>query len=808
MIRHYLIVSWRNIVRNKFYTIILVLGLAVGIAASLLLGIYTWHELTYDNFHEKKERIFLVGVREKEGENESDGGWTTPPTGPALQEFFEEIEASVRLCTWFEDVVVTKNDKTYSENNIIGADSSIFRVFTIPFIAGDPRTALREPNTIVITEKIARKYFGDKDPLGQTLHFDQFFSECKVTGIVKDLPSNSHFGMDILLSLSSLRTINFDFNHWQNHTFSTYVLLNKNSKPDDIERRLPQFVQKNLDSYLIQRYKKSYSEMFQNGDYYSLFLMPLKEVHLSTMLYENREGKRILTYALGIIGLIIILLVGINYTNLATVLTFSRSKEAGIRKASGSRSESLFKQFLIESILMVFIGVFIALGLVEIVLPSFNNLTQQHLTLDYSNPWVILGLFGFATALGFLSGFYPAISFSSFNPIQALKGNATLKSKNAWLRNALVIFQFTVCIIMIVSTLVVYRQLNFMTQKNLGFNKEQVLVIKRAGGLAENKGVFKNELLKHSGISSVSYTQTTPGRHFDGHGQHFAGRPDDEIQTIFPMVADEDILQTLDIKIIEGKGFKDQKTITEKAILNEAAVRMLNLENPLEQTIDRGTLGKKNADVIGIAKDFHFKSFHYSIEPLVIFHLDVENDPQHRATFILVKMRSSDLPTTLKYVQDTWKKYAQAYPFEYTFLDQDFNRLFERENVMMKVYAIFSAISISIACLGLLGLASFFASKRTKEIGIRKIVGASFLNITIILSRDFTRWIIASILLGSTLSWYLMHQWLQNFAYQTDLDWWIFLIAAICVMLIAAITVSWHIYRAANRNPVETLRYE
>ncbi|HZI25259.1 MAG TPA: ABC transporter permease, partial [Chryseolinea sp.] len=351
MIKHYLLVSWRNILRNKFYTIILVVGLAIGIASSLLLGIYTWNELSYDNFHEKKDRIFLVGVREKEGENEGEGGWTTPPTGPALREFFPEIEESVRLCTWFEDVVVSNGDKVYPENNVIGADSSIFRVFTIPFIAGDPQTALREPNSIVITERIAKKYFGDENPLGQTLHFNDFFSECKITGVVQGFPHNSHFNMDILLSLSTLRTVNFDFNHWQNHTFVTYVLLDRKSRRENVESRLSQFVQKNLDPYLIQKYKKSYAEMFQHGDYYALFLMPLKDVHLSTMLFENREGKRALTYALGIIGLIIIVLVGINYTNLATVLTFSRSKEAGIRKVSGSRSESLLKQFLIESIL-------------------------------------------------------------------------------------------------------------------------------------------------------------------------------------------------------------------------------------------------------------------------------------------------------------------------------------------------------------------------------------------------------------------------------------------------------------------------
>src|SRR5688572_20182626 len=532
MFRHYLLVSWRNILRNKFYTIILVAGLAVGIASSLLLGIYTWNELTYDSFHEKKERIFLVCVREKEGENESEGGWTTPPTGPALKEFFLEIEASVRLCLWLEDVLVANGDKKHAEN-IIGADSTVFQVFTLPFIAGDPQSALKEPNSVVITEKIAKKYFGDQNPVGQTLHFEHFFSECKVTGVMKDLPSNSHVAMDILLSLSSFKNIKFDFNNWRNHTFSTYVLLDEKSKPEVIESRLPQFVQKNLDPYLIQQYQKSYTEMYQHGNLYRLFLMPLKDVHLSTMLFDNREGKRTLTYALVAIGLIIIIMVSINHTNLATVLTFSRAKEVGIRKVTGGRSAYLFQQFMVESVLTVFIGLFVAVGLVEIMLPSFNMLTQQQLTLDYSNPWLIISVFAFAIMLGVLSGIYPAITFSTFSPITALKGNTFIKG-NPWFRNSLVIFQFTVCIVMIVSTVVVYRQLEFMTNKSLGFDKDQVLVIKRSYALKDNKAAFKNELLKHSGIVTASYSKTTPARDFDGHGQHFAGTPPDRVETIFP----------------------------------------------------------------------------------------------------------------------------------------------------------------------------------------------------------------------------------------------------------------------------------
>lgn len=808
MLTHYLSVSWRNILRHKFYSIILVVGLAIGIASSLLLGMYTWSELTYDDFHDKKDRIYLIGVREKDGQNEGEGGWTTPPTGPALKEYFAEIEESVRLCFWFDDVLVSRGEKIYAEKNIIGADSSFFKIFTAQLVSGDPATALTEPNSIVITEKIAKKYFGDEEPLGKTLHFEQFFQECKVTAVIKDWPSNSHFNMDILLSLSSLRAINFDFNHWKNHTFCTYVLLDEAAKQSQIESKLPQFVEKSLSPYLIQRYQKSYQEMYRGGDYYRLFLMPLKDVHLSTMVFENREGRNILTYALGGMAIMILLLVAINYINLATILTFSRTKEVGIRKSAGSNSQSLFRQFLVESIVLVFIGLLLAIGLIELGLPHFNNLIQKQLTFHYTEPKVVFGLAAFALALGIIVGVYPAFRFANMNAIRALKGNVLLKNNNPWLRNSLVIFQFTVCFIMIVSTLVVFKQLAFMTSKSLGFSKDQVLVIKRAYGLKNNKTSLKNELLKHQSIKSASYTATTPGREFDGHGQHFVGTAADQLPTIYPILADEDILETLDLKITHGNSFKDFPQKNEKAILNEAAVELMKFESPLDQTIDKGTLGRKDVSIIGVVKDFHFKSFHFNIEPLVIYHLDINNDTQNNANFLLVKMDARDIPSTLEYIQTTWDKFANNYPFEYSFLDEDFKKLFERETTMTQVYTIFSVISISIACLGLLGLASFSVTKRTKEIGIRKIVGASFFNITGILSRDFFRWIIIAIVIGSGLSWYLMHEWLQNFAYQTPLDWWLFLMGGACVMLIAVLTVSWHLYKAATRKAIETLRYE
>jgi putative ABC transport system permease protein len=657
MLKHYLIISARNIFRNKFYSVILVFGLAVGIASSVLLGMFVQNELSFDNFHTNKGRIFLVGVDSKQGEEQSQSGWTTPPTGPAMQEFFPEIETTTRLCFWFDDLVVSQGERRFPEKNVVGADSTIFDIFTIPFVAGDPRTALTEPNSVVISESIARKYFGEVNPLGETLQFESFFSECKVTGIMKDYPDNGHFKTDILFSLSSLKTIRFDFNGWLNHTFSTYALLHPNANAKEIEAKLPDFVRSNLEPYLMKQYKKSYDEIYQGGDYYRLFLMPLNEVHLSTMIFENREGKRLLTYALGVIGMIIIILVCINYTNLATVLSLSRSREVGIRKVTGSRSSGLFYQFIVESILLAFIGLFGGLVLVEFCLPLFNNLTGQSLQLDYSDPSMVATLVFFTVAIGLLSGFYPALTFASFNPIQALKGNTSMKGNNHWIRNGLVVFQFSTCIIMIVSTIVVYKQFSFMTDKNVGFSKDQVLVIKRPDGLGKNKLGFKSELLKSTNIESVSFAQTTPGRSFDGHGQHFAGTPVDQIHTIYPLVADEDILETLGLKLQEGENFKARKSNRPFAILNETAVRTLNLENPLAQRIDRGTFGNDTVEIIGVVKDFNFQSFHNVIAPLVLYSLDVENDRQHRATYILVKIDGHNIPVTIQYIEEKWARW-------------------------------------------------------------------------------------------------------------------------------------------------------
>lgn len=777
-------------------------------ASAALLGSYTWRELNVDNFQAKKDRIYLLANSTKEGTEESVGGWTQPPAGPAMQQYFPEVESFARMCTWFDEVIVTKGEKKFIETGLKGADSSIFNVFTIPFVAGNPKTALTDPKSIVITESTARKYFGDEDALGKTLDFDSFIGDCVVTGIVKDYPDNSHFDFNMLVSLNSFKEIEFDFNHWMNHTFVTYILLNEKSNLESVESRMDEFTRANLGPYLVKRYQKSYDEFYKNGDYYKFNLVPLKEIHLGTLLYENQEGKKTMVYALGVIAGIILLLVCINYINLATVLSFGRAKEAGIRKVAGSRSNSLFGQFIVESILMAVIGLILSIVLIEIALPVFNSLTGVGLKIDYRDPLVIGSLIVFAVAVGTVSGIFPAITFASFSPIRALKGNVAAKGTRSWLRNSLIIFQFTICIVMIASTIIVYKQLQFMTMRNTGFTKEQVLVIKRPEGLKSNKTAFKNQLLKQSGIKSLSYTETTPGRHFNGHGQHFAGTPDTQVPMIYPLIADGDIFETLGLEMVDGKDFKGLDANNPKAILNEAAVRQLDLKEPFSAKIDRGSLGSQVVDVIGIVKDFNFMSFHHEVQPLVIYPLDVDNDRQHRTQYILVKIDGADVKSTLSFIENEWKQFAGSYPFEYSFMDDDFNQLFQQEERMAKVYTLFSMISISIACLGLLGLMSYFASKRSKEIGIRRIVGASIPNIISLLSRDFVKLLLISITVGCSAAWYLANEWINQFAYQTELNWWIFALSGGLMLVITISVVGWQLYRAASINPVHTLRYE
>ncbi|WP_346758653.1 ABC transporter permease [Agaribacillus aureus] len=806
MIQHYLIIAWRHLTGNRFFTLINIAGFAIGIACALLLGLYSWHETHYDGFHKKKDNIFLVGVKGKSAEDEWEVGWTTPPVGPALLDYYPEVEAFTRLCLWFDEVMVTSNDKKVVETGLLGADSSIFNIFTIPFIEGNPATALTQPNAIVITQSAAKKYFGDQRALGKTLNFDHFFGECKVTGIVEDYPDNSHFDFEILLSLSSFQAINFNFDDsWGNHTFVTYVLMHEQVDPMRVANRFDEFLKDRYEPYLVKTYEKTYDEMYQGGDYYSLFLEPIDQVHLSTLVFENREGKKLQTYALGIIGLVILLLAAINYVNLSTAVSSNRAKEIGIRKTVGSGQWSVVKQFITESILITLAGLVLGILLLDLMMPYFNQIAGQDLSFDFTNLTTLAGLIAFAILIGLLGGFYPALVISSFKPISIIRRKNGGRGKVVF-RNILVVFQFAICIVMIISTILVYKQLNFMRNLNLGFDTEQVLVIRRPGLLDKNQEVFKQALLKRADVMSVSYTNTIPGRHFNGHGQHFQGSPIDDIPTIYPLVADVDILGTLDLQVVQGTSFDPAHPDRKVALLNEAAVSQLQLEDPLRMIIDKGTMGDEPHTVIGVVRDFHFNSFHHEVKPLVIFPLaDLQN---HRFDYILIKINSDNMQRTLQQIEESWQRLSNHDPFDYTFLDLDFKRLFDRERITAQVYTVFSLISVFIASLGLMGLISYFTFKRTKEIGIRKIVGASTGHIILLLSKDISKWMLISFVIGMPLAWYLMQKWIQDFAYRTAFSWWILGLAGGIVVIIALLTISFQTIKAALANPVDALKNE
>ncbi|MEM1138049.1 MAG: ABC transporter permease, partial [Bacteroidota bacterium] len=684
MVRHYFTIAWRNLTRNKFFSVINIIGFAIGITCSLLLCAYSWQELHYDEFHEKKDRIFLVGVQSKDSEEEWEGGWTTPPLGPALQEYFAEIEDFTRICFWFDEVLVTYDENKYIEKGIIGADSSIFNLFTIPFIVGNPETALSQPNSIVITQSAAKKYFGKQDPMGKTLQFNHFFNECIVTGVVEDYPDDSHLDFEILLSLSSLNTINFNFEtSWQNHTFSTYVLLKERVQAQQVALRFQDFLKDRYEPYLVRTYQKTYEEMYQNGDYYRLFFKPLEEVYLSNLIFENEEGKKSQLYILFVVGIAILLLAGINYVNLSTALSTNRAKEIGIRKTLGSQRSSLIKQFILESVLITITGLIMGIFLLEMSIPYFNELTGKNLHFDISNPLQLLALSLFALVIGVLGGLYPALVISSFKPISIFGYSKQTKSGKAIFRNTLVVFQFAICIIMIISTLLVHKQLNFMQNKSLGFDTEQVLIVKRPSLLNKNQEAFKLKLLKRPDVKSVSFTNTIPGRHFDGHGQHFLGDPANLVPTIHPLIADNGLLEALNLKVVQGEKFDPAHPDRKVALINQAAVEQLQLDNPLSLVLDNHTMGKEPYNIIGVVKDFHFNSFHHQVEPLVIFPLNDLQD--HRFGYILIKMQSSSLQETLETVKTQWQNLSNHSPFDYTFLDEDFNRLFENERVTAKV---------------------------------------------------------------------------------------------------------------------------
>jgi len=798
MFFNHLKTSLRYIIRNRGYSLINISGLSIGIATSILILLFVVNELSYDRFHEKSDRIYRIGVEALIGNTEIHQVHTPARLPVAQYDFFPEIEYVTRITNW-TNRKVEYNDRVFMEPRVRYVDSTFFDIFTVEFLSGQPSTALSEPNSVVITQKIAAKYFGDENPMDKVLRFDED-KNLKVTGVVKVWPSNSHIHFDLLVSLHTFEGL-ANNKAWFSNNFANYFVLNGNADIESVEARFPEFV----DKYL---FGGKYQEALDKGNSWEYYLQPVTSIHLHSDLSGEFDstGKASYIYIFFVVAIFILLIACINFMNLATAKSAYRSKEVGVRKVFGSTRMNLIKQFYRESLLISFISLIAAIILVIIVLNFFPEVFGKELDLGFiSMPFAIILLVILGLIVGIISGSYPALFLSSFQPIIVLKGYMQKGGKRSLLRSILVIFQFFISVTLIICTFIVYQQLQFLQNENLGFNKENIIVVKNPETLGDKLDVFKQEVEQFSFVRGASICNLLPGTPFSNIGY---GAEDVDFSFSLNMcLCDEDYKDVLNLEMVEGRFFSDEyQTDSMGIIINEAAWELLGYDDPINKKINDWWEERHYFHVIGVIKDFHYESMHQNIRPMGLLNIDGPYD--WGANFVSVKVIPGDYQAMIQKINSIWDQYASGLAFDYSFLEQDYDALYKGEAQTRKLFVIFTILAIFIASLGLLGLASFLIEQKTKEIGIRKTLGASTGQITGILTKEFIRWVIIANVLAWPIAWYLMDLWLQNFEYRISQSWWIFVLASIISLFIAMFTVSFQTIKTTRKNPIDALRYE
>ncbi|NEU08561.1 FtsX-like permease family protein [Flavihumibacter sp. R14] len=805
MLTTYFKIAIRNLKRHRLFSAINILGLTIGMATCMVIMLYVRHELSYDRFNEKADRIVRVTFRGSVQGEKMNEAHVMPPVAWTLKTDFPEVEEATRLRNGGFPRI-SYGEKSFREDALAYADSNIFEVFTLPLITGDPKTALRAPNSIVISKEIAEKYFGKEDPINKTLLLKDSNIGYKVTGVMENVPELSHFHFDLFASMASLPEAREA--SWMTSEYFTYLVLPKGYDYRTLENKLPGTVEKYMGPQLQQAMGITFSEFKQKGNKLGLFLQPLTDIHLySGFMYDlGPRGNRQYVYIFIIIALFMLLIACINFINLSTAAASKRAREVGVRKVLGSERWQLVKQFLTESIVLTFIALAIAVIIVKICLPFFNNLSGKALDLQLTDPWLLSALLitGLLTAV--LAGTYPALFLSSFQPVRVLKGAFQAGKSGISLRSGLVIVQFFVSVSLIVGTIVVYQQLRYINSKSLGYNKEQVLVLRETGLLGQKEEVFRQKLLRDSRVLSVTnsgYLPAGPTNNNNFFVYPGDGTATEQVKTLRYDV-DEQYVPTLGINMLSGRNFsKDLASDSSAVIINEAAVRSFGWEkNAIGKTINavhrNGSQGSLR--VIGVVKDFHFKSLHERISPLVM--VLGESDG------LIVKLKTTDVEAVLQSVKVHWSELGPGEPFNYSFLDESFNNTYRFERTIGQILGIFAGLTILVACLGLFGLATFTTEQRIKEIGIRKVLGASISDIITLLSKDFLKLVLLANLLAWPLAWWGMNLWLEDFAYRIRIDWWIFIAAGFLTMLIAVLIVGIKAINAGRANPIKSLRTE
>jgi putative ABC transport system permease protein len=815
MLRNFLTIAIRSLRRNKSTTTIHILGLALGIATFLLIAFYVQHEVSYDRFNKKADRIVRVVFRGKMNGGEIKEANVMPPVAATLKADFPEVLDAVRLRNTGVHLISYGN-KTFREDALAFVDSNFFRMFTLPLLEGDANTALLRPNTIIITRAVAEKYFGKEDPIGKVLQFPDDHAALTVTGLIDRVPDNSHFHFDLFASMTTLPEAREP--SWMTSNFFTYLELPKGYDPEKLQAKLPGVVDKYIGPQLQKAMGVSLSQFKTSGNTLSFELQPLTSIHLHSNLNGElaAPGDIHYVYIFSAIALFMLLIACINFINLSTAGAGKRAREVGIRKVLGSVRGQLVGQFLTESLLLTICSTLIAIGLVYWALPFFNRLAGQNLTIHWgANPWLVPALLLLVVLTGLLAGVYPAFVISAFKPTAVLKGQLTSGRKSAGLRSGLVVFQFWISISLIIGTIVVYRQLSFIQHEKLGYDRDQVLVIQQTGWLGDHQDYFRQQLLQDPRVVRVSASGYLPAG--DTYWNNFLIYSDNNKSQLVNSLryeVDDQYIPTLGMEMAAGRNFSPAFGADSTGIIiNETAARnfgWLDPGQPGPAAVSKAlnhTLTRPDNDgpvityhVIGVVKDFHFRSFHDLITPLVM------TLSSGAGSNFIVRTKTADVTGLLTTMNKKWTGLHAEVPFSYSFLDDRFNNTYKNEQHIGLILAIFAGLTIFVACLGLFGLATYTAEQRTREIGIRKVLGAGITSIVTLLSKDFVRLVVVAFLIAAPVAWWVMNQWLLDFAYRLPISWWIFALAAVLALLISLFTIGYRAIRAASANPTKSLR--
>lgn len=827
MYKNYWKVALRHLWKNKVFSAINIVGLAAGLAVCLLIVLYVFDELNYDKYNKNADRIYRLDADLFFNGTSFTSSTSPKPLPVALVNDYPLIEQMVRL-SFDKNILVRKDNQNIQEHHAVFADSTFFKVFTVPMITGDPLTALNDPNSVVIDETTARKYFNSTDVVGKTLYIDNS-DNCKITGVIKDFPRQSHFHFSFIRPLHD--TYGGDNNDWLTNGVHSYILAAPGVKKASLQSKVDETVDNYLPRQLEGTLHTSIRDLHRQGSHFRYHVMPLTDIHLhSEKTFEfEANGNINYVYIFSVIAVFILMIACVNFMNLSTSRSANRAKEVGIRKVAGSTRGELIIQFLAESVLMSYLSLFIAFLLSSLLLPLFNQIAGKKMqisTLFYS--WLPPALIGLVFVVGCIAGSYPAFYLSSFKPIQVLKdsrGNRKLRTRwsiakqfhggavasgfrSSWLRSSLVVFQFSISIILIIGTVVIYNQLDYIRSRKIGFNREQVLVLHNTDNLGRQIRTFREELLRLPGVEKAAISGDLPtsgSGNLNQRGWFRDATLDAKQVAIFTSInVDENYIPTLGMQIEKGRNFsKEYKSDSTGIILNETGARMLGLKDTFTRQLYRLDENNKAMayHVIGIVKDFNFNSMHEKVGPLVM-ELGGNWDD------IALRINTRNIPSLISQIKDKWNSMAPGLLFSYTFMDNDFNNMYHTEQRAGKLFISFAVFAIFIACLGLFGLVTYAAEQRTKEIGIRKVLGAGVGRIVAMLSKEFVGLVFIASLIGFPIAWWAMNKWLQSFAYRIDISGWVFMIAGLTTMTIALVTVSFQAVKAAMANPVRSLRAE